>query len=89
VYGWSESCCVQLDVKSCEIRLHTKDYCLKLNPIRENEELGLVSDSDSDWDCNPETRISVTGFIIYLLGAPVFSRSKGQKGVTLSRCEAE
>jgi hypothetical protein len=31
----------------------------------------------------------VTGFIIYLLGVPICWRSKGQKGVTLSRSEAE
>jgi hypothetical protein len=41
--------------------LDTKDYCLKFNPIFENEEWGLVSYSDSDWSGNPETRISVTG----------------------------
>jgi hypothetical protein len=51
--------------------LDTKDYYLKLNPIFENEEWDLVSFSDSDWGANPETRISVTGFIIYMLGAPI------------------
>jgi hypothetical protein len=51
--------------------LDTKDYCLKLNPICKNEEWDLVSYSDIDWDGNPENRISVTGFIIYLLGAPI------------------
>jgi hypothetical protein len=55
----------------------TKDYCLKLNPIFENEEWDLVSYSDIDWAGNPETRISVTGFIIYLLGVPICWRSKG------------
>jgi hypothetical protein len=67
--------------------LDTKDYCLKLNPVFENEEWDLVSYSGSDWAGNPETRISVTGFIIYLLGAPICWRSKGQKGVTLSSSE--
>jgi hypothetical protein len=51
--------------------LDTKDYCLKFNPIFENEEWDLVSYSDSDWAGNSETKISVTGFIIYLLGAPI------------------
>jgi hypothetical protein len=69
--------------------LETKDYCLKLNPVLENEEWDLVSYSDSDWAGNPENRISVTGFIIYLLGAPICSRSKGQRGITLSSSEAE
>jgi hypothetical protein len=48
-----------------------------------------VSYRDSDWAGNPENRISVTGFIIYLLGAPICWRSKGQKSVTLSSSEAE
>jgi hypothetical protein len=69
--------------------LDAKDYCLKLNPIFENEEWDLVSYSDNYWAGNPKTRISVTGFIIYLLGAPICWRSKGQKGVTLSSSEAE
>jgi hypothetical protein len=54
--------------------LNTKHYCLKLNPAFENEEWNLMSYSDSDWAGNPETRISVTGFIIYLLGAPIYWR---------------
>jgi hypothetical protein len=69
--------------------LDTKNYCWKLNPVFENEEWDLVSYSDSDWAGNPENRISVTGFIIYLLGAPICWRSKGQKGVTLSSSKAE
>jgi hypothetical protein len=64
--------------------LDTKDYCLKLNSICENEEWDLVSYSDSDCAGNTETIISVTGFIIYFLGAPICWRSKEQKGVTLS-----
>jgi hypothetical protein len=48
-----------------------------------------LSYSDSDWARGPENRISVTGFIIYLLGAPICWRSKGQKGVTLSSSKAE
>jgi hypothetical protein len=48
-----------------------------------------VSYSDSYWAGIPETRISVTGFIIYLLGVPIYCRSKGQKGVTLSSSKAE
>jgi hypothetical protein len=62
---------------------------LNLNPICENEEWDLVSYSESDWAGNSETRISVTGFIIYLLGATICWKSKEQKGVTLSSSEAE
>jgi hypothetical protein len=69
--------------------LDSKDYCLKLNPFFENEEWDLMLYRDSDWAGNPESRIRVTGFIIYLLGAPICWRSKGQKGVTLSSSKAE
>jgi hypothetical protein len=48
-----------------------------------------VSYSDSDWAGNSKNRISVTGFIIYLLGAPICWRSKGQKSLTLSSSETE
>jgi hypothetical protein len=44
---------------------------------------------DSDWAGDPETRVIVTGFVIYLLDVPVCWRSKSQKGVTLSSTEAE
>jgi hypothetical protein len=36
---------------------------------------------DSDWAGDSETRISVTGFILYLTNVPVCWRSKLQKGV--------
>ena len=45
--------------------------------------------SDSDFGGDKETRISVAGFIIYLMGVPIRCRSKGQKSVVLSSSEAE
>jgi hypothetical protein len=69
--------------------LDTKEYCLKLAPELENEEWDMVSYSDSDWAGDPDSRTSVKGFVIYLLGAPICWRSKEQKGVTLSSSEAE
>jgi hypothetical protein len=59
--------------------LDAKDYCLKLNPIDENGERDLVSYSNRNWAVNPETRISVTGFIIYLLGAPILVDKSGSR----------
>jgi hypothetical protein len=44
---------------------------------------------DSDWAGDPEIRVSVTGFVIYLLDVPVWWRSKSQKGVTLLSTDAE
>jgi hypothetical protein len=62
---------------------------LKLQPRHESETWDLVLYCDSDWAGDPESRISVTGFIMYLLGVPICWRSKAQKGVTLSSSEAE
>ena len=69
--------------------LDTKNYCLKISPKFNSSSLNLKVFCDSDWAGDPETRISVTGFIIYLQGAPVCWRSKAQKGMTLSSSEAE
>jgi hypothetical protein len=44
---------------------------------------------DINWAGDPERRVSITGFIIYLLNVPIFWRSKSQKGVTLLSTEAE
>jgi hypothetical protein len=60
-----------------------------LFPELENEEWDMVSYSDIDWAGDPDSQISVTGFVIYLLCAPICWRSKEQKGVTLSSSEAE
>jgi hypothetical protein len=69
--------------------LDTKSFCLKIEPKIEEEDWDLVVYSDSDWAGDTENRISITGFIIYLLGVPICWRSKGQKGATLSSSEAE
>ena len=68
----------------------TKSFGLKVQP-KIDDDLGwnLKIFCDSDWAGDPETRISVTGFVIYLLDVPVCWRSKSQKGVTLSSTEAE
>ena len=45
--------------------------------------------SESDFVSDKETKISVFGYIIYFVGIPVPSRSKGIKSVVLSTTEAE
>ena len=69
--------------------LDTKIFCLKIRTKIEDLSWNLKEYCDSDWAGDSETRISVTGLIIYLQGAPVCWRSKAQKCVTLSRSEAE
>ena len=70
--------------------IDTKDLALKLQPIAEDgPEWQIVAFSDSDYAGDKETRISVAGFILYLMGVPISWRSKGEKSVTLSSSEAE
>jgi Reverse transcriptase (RNA-dependent DNA polymerase) len=69
--------------------LDTESYGLKIEPKASEENWDLVVYSDRDWAGDTENQISITGFIIYLLGVPICWRSKGQKGVTLSSSEAE
>jgi hypothetical protein len=70
--------------------IDTKTFCLKVQPRRDNN-LGwdLKIFCDSNWAGDPETRVRVTGFIIYLLNVPICWRYKSQKGVTLLSTEAE
>ena len=59
--------------------LDTKACCLKIHPKIEKKNWSLKVFCDSDWAGDPETRISVTGFIVYLLNVPVCWCSKAQK----------
>jgi hypothetical protein len=70
--------------------IDTKTFGLKVQPRLDNN-LGwdLKIFLDIDWAGDPKTRVSVTGFIIYLLNVPICWHSKSQKGVTLSSTEAE
>jgi hypothetical protein len=70
--------------------LDTNNYCLKIQPNFDSKNSWkLKIFSDSDWAGDPETRISMTGFIVYLQNVPICWRSKAQRGVTLSSSKAE
>ena len=70
--------------------LDTKNLGIKMAPtLLVNDEWNIVGFSDSDFGGDKETRISVTGFIIYCMGVPISWKSKGQKTVALSSSEAE
>jgi hypothetical protein len=69
--------------------IDTKNFCLQIKPEFKGKILILRVFCDSDWAGDSETRISVTGSILYLMNVPVCWRSKSQKGVTLSSTEAE
>ena len=71
--------------------LATRDYGLVLKPREPdgNEKWQLTVYSDSDWAGDVNSRKSVSGFILYLMGAPIVWKSKGQTTVALSSAEAE
>jgi hypothetical protein len=73
--------------------LDTCNYGLKIEPM-------IINSSDDDWDIviytdsddyggDKESRISVTGYIIYLLGVQICLKSKSQISITLSSSKAE
>jgi hypothetical protein len=57
--------------------------------IDEENKVNIIGVLDSDDSKDIETRRSVTGYIVFLNGAPVAAKSKVQKAVTLSVTEAE
>jgi hypothetical protein len=52
--------------------IDTKTFCLKICPERKIKGWCLHVFCDGDWAGDSEKRISVTGFIVYLMNVPVF-----------------
>jgi hypothetical protein len=69
--------------------IDTKTFCLKIHPENKILNWSLHVFCDSDWAGDSEKRISVTGFIVYLINLPFSWISKAQRGVTLSSSKAE
>ena len=70
--------------------LDTKNYALKMKPNFGAKNMwSMLAFCDSDYATDPDTRKSVSGFVLYLCGVPILWQSKGQKLVTLSRTKAE
>ena len=70
--------------------LDTSDYGLRFQPQPSiNNKWQLTIYTDSDYAGDKETRISVTGYILFFMGVPLTWKSKSQKSVTLSSSEAE
>ena len=71
--------------------LDTKNLGLKFEPtlFKSNEPWNLVGYSDSDYASDPDTRRSISGFVLYVCGVPISWRSKSQRTVTLSSSKAE
>jgi len=58
-------------LRAIKFVLDTKNFSLKIYPKNDGSKRNLKAFCDSDWAGDPETRISVTGFIIYLQNVPV------------------
>jgi hypothetical protein len=70
--------------------LDTRDLGLRIEPIQGSEQpWELVCFSDSDYAGDPDSRRSVSGFVLYVRGVPISWRSKAQRSVALSSSEAE
>ena len=68
----------------------TKEWGLKFSPTFEKDKKWkLTMYTDSDYGGDKETRISVTGYILFFMGVPIIWKSKSQRSVTLSSSEAE
>ena len=68
----------------------TEHWKLKLEPISfPRNSVHIEAFCDSDYSGDRDTRISVSGFIIFVNGCPISWRSRGQRSVTLSSTEAE
>ena len=70
--------------------LDTKTLGLNMCPSGEpGDAWTMTCFTDSDWANDPETRRSVSGYVIMIHGVPICWRSKAQRAVTLSSTEAE
>ena len=71
--------------------LDTKDYGLNMAPKsqEDNTKWTLQVYTDSDWAGDKDTRLSVSGYVLFLMGVPILWKSKSQKAIALSSSEAE
>jgi len=60
--------------------IDTKSFGFKVEP-KVNNDVNWNLHFVYDWAGDPETRVSITGFVIYLLDVPICWCSKAQKSV--------
>jgi hypothetical protein len=66
-----------------------EDLCLLLQPQINNHGIYLEGFSDIEYAGDPDTQISVYGYVLYFCGAPITRKFKAGKTVTISFTEAE
>jgi hypothetical protein len=63
---------------------------LKVQPeINNKNEWHMTVYTDSDWAGDKESRHSVSGYVMFLMGVPILWKSRSQKTISLSSSEAE
>ena len=79
----------QLLRRCCRYLQGTLNYGILYRREEENMHMPLAGFSDADWAGDVETRRSTSGMVFMMAGAAISWRSKSQKTVALSTCEAE
>jgi hypothetical protein len=69
--------------------VQSKNKALKMKPKKMDEQFHLDGISDSSFGEDKDTRISVIDYVVCFCGAPVATKSKLGRSVTLSSTEAE
>ncbi len=62
--------------RGIEYVLETESLALKVQPKLDDGVFTMVAFSNSDYATNPETRRSITGFILYFCGVPISWKAK-------------
>ncbi len=77
-------------LRSIKFILDTKLYRICMCPTYSRDlSWELLFFTDSDYAGDPDSRRSVSGYIIFIRGVPVAWKSKAQRSVTLSSSKAE
>ena len=76
-------------LRAIKYTINTKNKALKMKPKKQDNMFYLEGISDSSFGEDKDTRISVFGYVVYFCGAPVATKSKLGRSVTLSSTEAE
>ena len=77
-------------LRTIKYTIKTKNKALKLKPkMQDNQTFYIEGLSDSSFGEDRDTRMSVYGYVVYFCGAPIATKSKLGRSVTLSSTEAE
>jgi Reverse transcriptase (RNA-dependent DNA polymerase) len=76
-------------LRAIKYTISTKNKALKMKPILNDNLFYIEGISDSSFGEDRDTKNSVYGYVVYFCGAPVATKSKLGRSVTLSSTEAE